>query len=243
VRTIRIYQKSDFQPGTELELSEQAAHHVGTVLRLREGHALQLFNGNNQQCTAVIRSIHKKQIIVSIESAEDYSCESPLDLHLGQALAKGERMEWVIQKSVELGVRGITPLLTEHCAVKLDTRRMEKKVAQWQAIAISACEQCGRNYVPFIHPLTPFEKFIQEQPEHTQRLILDPVASTKLSDLHLKPVPTSLIIGPEGGFSDQETSYAKTHGFRGLSLGRRILRTETAAIVSQSLLQGLLGDL
>lgn len=243
VRTIRIYQDVDFSPPDSLVLSEQAAHHLRTVLRLKTGQAITLFNGRNQQCSAIVESITRRNVTVALQKSAFRSLESPLSLHLGQALIKGERMEWLIQKSVELGVHCITPLITEYCAVKLDKTRLNKKIQQWQAIAISACEQCGRNVIPRINPPIALQTFIVEQPCRITKLLLDPRASIGLNAPVLNSDSISLIIGPEGGFSDAEIMQAQSNGFLGLSLGPRVLRTETAAIVSQTLLQGRLGDL
>jgi 16S rRNA (uracil1498-N3)-methyltransferase len=152
MRQIRIYQAGSYQPGTILTLSDSAAQHVGPVLRLTLGDAITLFCGDNQEYQARLCDIQKKSIRVRIESMRVVNRESPRPIHLAQAIAKGDKMEWIIQKAVELGATSITPLLTERCVVRLDGSRLEKKQHQWQAIAIAACEQSGRNTVPTIYP-------------------------------------------------------------------------------------------
>ena len=242
MRTIRIYQAGDYTVGQVVELAPEVAHHVAIVLRMQPGHTLVLFNNTNYEFQATLLSIKKKQVMVTINQAQEISRESPLPIHLGQAISKGDRMEWVIQKSVELGVVQITPLITEHCAVKLDKERMLKKVQQWQSIAISACEQCGRNKIPTINAPLPMEQFIQSI-QAELKLILHPHELKRWRNYEHTYSEIALIVGPEGGFSDTEVTLAFKHNFLPLSLGPRILRTETAAICALSVLQAMNGDL
>lgn len=242
MRTIRIYQPGDYQVGQTLALSEDAAHHVGSVLRLTVGAKIILFRSDNYEGHAIITSAHKKHIQVTIETMTLVNRESPRRIHLAQSLAKGDKMEWVIQKAVELGVASITPLLTERSVVRLDASRLEKKQQQWQAIAISACEQSGRNHIPTIHATSSFEQFLTHCPA-THKWILSPTAQPSWPPISDDSAELALLIGPEGGFSPQELACADQHKVQGICLGPRILRTETAAIAAMGIMQMLYGDL
>lgn len=242
MRTIRIYQPGDYQPGQTIPLCEAAAQHVGLVLRLKPGDKIALFRGDNYEFQATLSSVQKKHIQVTIESMNFVDRESPRKIHLAQSIAKGDKMEWVIQKSVELGVASITPLLTERSVVRLDTSRLEKKNQQWQAIAVSACEQSGRNIVPIVYPACTFESYLQHSPAAHQWL-LSPEASQSWPTITTSNAELALLIGPEGGFSPTELEFAQEHRVQGIRLGPRILRTETAAITALGIMQSLYGDL
>lgn len=242
MREIRIYQPGEYYPGQLLELSPEASQHVGTVLRMRPGESLVLFCGHNKEYLAHIHAVKKKQVIVHIESVKEINRESSLSIHLAQAVSKGERMEWVVQKAVELGVASIIPIITERCVVKLDKDRMARKLHQWQSIAIAACEQSGRNSIPVIHPPMDLDQYVQA-PGSTLKFVLHPGCNKTWRDYTLTQTPIELLIGPEGGLSEEEILLAIQHGFQSLTLGPRILRTETAAITALSILQALAGDL
>lgn len=242
MRLVRIYQPGDYKQGDVVELSATQSQHVGTVLRMQEGEPLILFPGNNCEYAAVIIDAHKKKVSVRIDTVTEMNRESPRGLHLAQAISKGERMEFVIQKAVELGVTSITPLLTTRCVVRLDSERMAKKQAQWQAIAVAACEQSGRNMLPVIHPICTMSTYLQSC-QAVCRWILSPLATLSLHDYALPMGDIALLIGPEGGLTDDEIITAEHALFQPLYLGPRILRTETAAIAAISILQALGGDL
>lgn len=242
MREIRIYQPGEYHSGQTIELSPEAGQHVAVVLRMQPGEPLTLFPGNNMEFEANITSVKKRQVIVTIGLSKKINRESPLSIHLAQAISRGERMELVMQKTVELGVASITPLITERCAVKLDKERMVKKLHQWQSIVIAACEQCGRNQVPVVHSPVTLEQFIKESSAGL-KLILHPDFKKTWRDYTLEQPDIALIIGPEGGLSDAEVKLAGDCGFMPLSLGPRILRTETAAITALSVLQAMGGDL
>ena len=163
MRIPRIYHPTPLTQQKTCQLSEDASNHVGRVLRMQTGEHLELFDGSNHIYPAVITQAGKKVVEVEILGSEYRSCESPLFIHLGQVISRGDRMEFTIQKSVELGVNLITPLWSERCGVKLDAERMEKKIQQWQKIAISACEQCGRNVIPEIRPMMKLSDWCAEQ--------------------------------------------------------------------------------
>ncbi|MFO2968886.1 16S rRNA (uracil(1498)-N(3))-methyltransferase [Legionella pneumophila serogroup 1] len=242
MRIIRIYQSGEYQPGQLLELSPEAGQHVGVVLRMEQGEQLTLFNGDNREFVASIERVKKKQVFVRIDSVLEVNRESPLKIHLAQALSKGDRMEMVMQKSVELGVSCITPIITERCQVKIDKERMTKKMHQWLNIVIGACEQCGRNQIPVLRQPVCLEQFVREAKEHL-KFILHPVFDKTWRDYPIQPPDVALIIGPEGGLSDEEITLTSDYGFLPLSLGPRVLRTETAAITALSVLQAAGGDL
>ncbi|WP_133129887.1 16S rRNA (uracil(1498)-N(3))-methyltransferase [Legionella yabuuchiae] len=242
MKTIRIYQPGKYKAGEIIELSPNAGQHVGVVLRMRPGEEVTLFKGDNFEHQAVILSAQKKQVTVKIESSQTVDRESPRTIHLAQSISKGERMEWVIQKAVELGVSSITPLVSERTVVRLDESRLSKKLEQWQGIAIAACEQCGRNTLPIMHPVISFQKYVQ-QCNARLKLVLHPKSYKTWRDFEFGVADIALLIGPEGGFSEEEIDWASTHQFEGLRLGPRILRTETAAITALSMLQAVSGDL
>ncbi len=228
--------------GELVELSATASQHVGVVLRMQPADELTLFCGDNREFSGRITSVHKKKVWVMITGVQDVNHESPRLIHLAQAISKGDRMEWVIQKAVELGVASITPLFTAHCVVRLDAERLAKKQAQWQSIAIGACEQSGRNQVPTVNPACSLDVYLQRCCA-TIKLVLHPFAAKSWRDVIFSKGDVALLIGPEGGLSDEEVTQAQTHDFQSLCLGPRILRTETAAITALSVLQAVAGDL
>ncbi|WP_419419743.1 16S rRNA (uracil(1498)-N(3))-methyltransferase [Legionella sp. D16C41] len=242
MKKIRIYQAGNYNIGQIIELNADAGQHVSLVLRKQIGDILTLFPGNNYEFDAEIIKVAKKKVSVTILTKRVVDRESPCQLHLAQAISKGERMEIVVQKAVELGVASITPLITERCVIKLDKDRFEKKRQQWQAIAIAACEQSGRNKVPQIKPVLTLEQYL-DQPLPALNFVLDPKACHNWKSIKPSVTEIGLIIGPEGGFSQGELTSLIEKEFSPLSLGPRILRTETAAIVALSVLQAICGDL
>jgi 16S rRNA (uracil1498-N3)-methyltransferase len=242
VRSVRIYQAGEYTVGHLIELSATASQHVGVVLRMQVGAPLTLFCGDNREFSATIVSISKKKVVVQINAVADVPRESSRAIHLVQAISKGERMEMVIQKAVELGVASITPLLSAHCVVRWDAERQEKKQAQWKSIAISACEQSGRNQLPVFHDICSFDSYLETRQAETQ-LILHPYTEKSWRDYTFARGDIALIIGPEGGWSDEEIRRATSKHCYPLRLGPRVLRTETAAIAALSVLQAVAGDL
>ena len=240
-RLPRIHVAADLAVGGDVVLPEGPARHVARVLRLGEGAPLRLFDGAGREARAVIIDASRKRVTVRIESVEAGLGESPLAVHLGQAISKGDRMDYAIQKAVELGVAEITPLHTEHGDVRLKGERAAKKLAHWQAVAASACEQCGRAVVPTVHSPLALADWLAERDE-VLRLVLHPAAAGSL-ERETAPASAALLIGPEGGLADTEVEAALAAGFAPLSLGPRILRTETAPVVALSVLQHLFGDL
>ncbi|QIM62643.1 16S rRNA (uracil(1498)-N(3))-methyltransferase [Pasteurellaceae bacterium Orientalotternb1] len=243
MRIPRIYHPETLAGQSHCVLSDDATNHVGRVLRMNEGTELILFDGSNHIFHATIDSISKKQISVKITHSEFDNRESNLPIHLGQVISRGDRMEFTIQKSVELGVNIITPLWSERCGVKLDGERQDKKIQQWQKIAISACEQCGRNIVPKIRPIMKLTDWCKEQDEML-KLNLHPRAKYTIKSLPSVPsAGVRLLIGSEGGLSPEEITMTEQQGFTEVLLGKRVLRTETASLATITALQTLYGDL
>lgn len=242
MRIPRIHHPEPLSVGENITLCEDAANHVGRVLRMGAGQAVQLFDGSNQVFDAEIIQADKKSVRVKVLSASEDDRESPLWLHLGQVMSRGEKMEFTIQKAVELGVNVITPLFSERCGVKLDAERLNKKLQQWQKIAIAACEQCGRNRVPEVRPAMELEAWCAEQ-DDALKLNLHPRASASINTLPQPVERVRLLIGPEGGLTADEIAMTANHQFTDILLGPRVLRTETTALTAITALQVRFGDL
>lgn len=243
MRTPRIYHPENLHHQHHCRLTEEAANHVGRVLRMQTGELLELFDGSNHIYPARITQADKKSVTVEILERRFDDRESQLNIHLGQVISRGERMEFTVQKSVELGVNLITPLWSERCGVKLDGERMEKKIQQWQKIAIAACEQCGRNTIPEIRPMMKLQDWCAEQ-DGKLKLNLHPRAQYSIRTLpEIPPEGVRLLVGSEGGLSPQEIALTEQLGFTEVLLGKRVLRTETAALVAITALQVCFGDL
>lgn len=241
MRTVRIYHPEPLADQAVCELTDDAANHVGRVLRMQVGEPLKIFNGDGYDYSGVIQAVGKKTVTIALHDREFRAVESSLKIHLGQGISRGDRMDFAIQKAVELGVTEITPLFTERCGVKLDAERAEKKREQWQKIVIAACEQSGRAVVPVVHPLVSLSSWLGQATDEL-KLTLDPWTSATIKGL----TPTTalrLVIGPEGGFSDAEVAATTSAGFQAVRLGPRVLRTETAALTAIAALQLQLGDL
>ncbi|MBS0917552.1 MULTISPECIES: 16S rRNA (uracil(1498)-N(3))-methyltransferase [Providencia] len=242
MRIPRIYHPEPLQINTTISLGDDAANHVGRVLRMTAGQKLELFDGSNKTFSAEITEATKKNVLVHIKNSQVDDRESPLDLHLGQVMSRGEKMEFTIQKSVELGVNTITPLLSERCGVRLDGERLDKKLLQWQKIAIAACEQCGRNRIPEIRPVQTLEAWCAET-DGAFKVNLHPRATESINTLPTELKKVRLLIGPEGGLSADEIAMTANYQFTDILLGPRVLRTETTALTAITALQVRLGDL
>lgn len=242
MRIPRIYQPSKLALNATLALDENGAAHIGRVLRMEQGDNIGLFNGDGYDYLAIIISANKKNVSVTIVEANKNHAESLLNLHLGQVISRGDRMDFTIQKSVELGVNTITPLFSERCGVKLSGDRLDKKIQQWQKIALSACEQCGRSVVPVIRPAMTLMDWATE-PTLALKLNLHPRAAYGINGLKKDNQRIRLLIGPEGGLSPQEIAMTEQQQFTNVLLGPRVLRTETASLTAITALQLHLGDL
>ncbi len=238
----RFYVSAPLASGARLALPESAAHHAARVLRLRIGDAVTLFSGEGGEYGASIIAIGKRAVEVEIGAHLAIERESPLTIDLVQALSSGERMDATLQKAVELGVHSITPVMSERSVVRLQGERADRRAAHWQQVAVSACEQCGRNRVPEVRPLLSLTAFLSAPRPAALRWVLLPGADAALRDLPRPQQPIELLVGPEGGFSAAEAGRAQQAGFVPVRLGPRVLRTETAAPALLAAVQALWGD-
>ncbi len=244
MKNIRVYHRGQFEVGQSVQLEKNAGHHLLRVLRLKNQQAFTLFDGRGNEYCAQLE-ISGKTAIAHIKSCRQLTNESHLKIHLLQGISKGERMDFVIQKSIELGVNKITPVICNRTVVNLKGERQDKKIQHWQNISINACEQCGRNFLPEISAITPLEDALLQSNSTTEhlKLLLDPLSNSCLNSEKANNNSITLLIGPEGGLSENEIEQARQYGFRGIQLGPRILRTETAALAAITALQVLWGDL
>ncbi|MFC5438130.1 16S rRNA (uracil(1498)-N(3))-methyltransferase [Rhodanobacter umsongensis] len=243
MRTIRIHADLPLQPGIELTLPAQAGEHVARVLRLATGDPLTLFNGDGCDYAASILVVGKRDVVVRVASRQMLHNESPLPLTLAQGVARGEKMDLIVQKATELGVVRIVPLLTERSEVKLDAARSEKRLTHWRAVAASACEQSGRARLPLITAALPLPVWLDSLVEDSAlRLALLPEATRSSRELRFTATGGLLVVGPEGGLGERDTAALRAARFDGLRLGPRILRTETAGLAALAALQALHGD-
>lgn len=241
MKNIRIYQTGIFTEGKSITLDKAASNHLIRVLRLKNNQIFTLFNGEGGEFSCRLE-ISGKSAITHINSFIQTHNESPLSIHLFQGISKGERMDFVMQKAVELGVHKITPVFCERTVVNLKADRLDKKLQHWKSIAVSACEQSGRNIVPDIKAACSLKQALQSDTDNF-KLMLEPSSGTSLKTLTLNNTKINIYIGPEGGFSDTEIIEAKGNNVVGVTLGPRILRTETAALSAITAIQLLWGDL
>lgn len=239
----RIYFSGPVPEHGLCDLPPAKAHHVAHVLRLAAGDVVILFDGQGNVFDGEIEKCARGEVSVRVRGERQEDRESPLQVILAQAVSSGERMDYTIQKAVELGVTAIQPLMAERCVVRLAGERATKRGAHWQAVVAAACEQCGRNRVPQVAPLLPLRSWL-EQPAHAAelRLLLLPGAPAGLRQLSRPAGPVTVLAGPEGGLTDAEAGDAVRAGFTPLRLGPRVLRTETAAVALLAAMQALWGD-
>lgn len=240
MRVSRLYVDASLNVGNHIELDDDAAHYVRTVLRLKTGDAIVLFNGQGGEYLSRFSEVSRKQVRLDIEQFDGRDVESPLRVNLGLGISRGDRMDWAVQKAVELGVSALTPLLTERCVTKLNDDKKQQRRQHWQHIAQHAAEQSGRTRPPQFGEITELQDWIG-QPSGL-RVFLDPYAKQSLADLQPSDGAITLLSGPEGGFSNAERELAKTAGFTPVRMGPRILRTETAVLSALSAVQMLWGD-
>jgi 16S rRNA (uracil1498-N3)-methyltransferase len=240
----RLHVAEKLAAGAELRLGEEAARYLGRVLRLRTGDTVHVFNGDDGEWTATIGRFGKNRVTLLLHDPVENAAEPELTIHLVQGVSRGERMDFVVQKATELGVTRITPVLTDHGVVKLDAERAEKRRHHWQGVAASACEQSGRIRPPLVDaPLQLNDWLGAGGAGDATKLILRPGEGELLSAAGTPVAGLCLLIGPEGGFSEREYDDAGFAGFRAVTLGPRILRTETAAVAAIAIAQALWGDL
>ncbi len=240
MRIPRIFTEQTLITSELVQLEEAASHHLSKVLRMQAGRELILFNGAGGEFAAVIQEVSKKYVTVAIAEHTADNRESPLQLELAIGISRGERFEWVLQKATELGVAKITPLLTERTEVKVGGERQEKLIDRWQQIIISACEQCQRNLLPELSAPVQFSEWLTTV-NSDLRFVLHH-RDSKTLPAEQTPQSVSLLIGPEGGLSESEIAHAQANNFNALTLGPRVLRTETAPVAAISLVQYLWGD-
>ena len=247
MRLNRVHVEQAIGAQAQVSFGGDAANHVARVLRLRAGQPLVLFDDSGAEYDAVIEAVLRDSVRVGITGQRAIDRESPLAITLAQGVSRGERMDFVVQKATELGVRRIVPVMMERTVVKLDDAQAEKRLRHWRAVAVAACEQCGRNRVPEITLPVDLDSLLYGDAKdvHVQnlRLVLNPGSKLKVRDLTPPAAGVTLLIGPEGGLSDDELAAALKTGYQGLQLGPRILRTETAALAALTAIQLHLGDL
>lgn len=239
----RIHVNIDLAPDALVTLPDAACRHLAVVLRRVPGDPVTLFNGHGGEYSAVLETAKRNQVTARITAFKGVSRESPLDVTLAQAVSKGERMDYTIQKAVEMGVTSIQPLVTEHGVVKLNEERWQRKQEHWQAVAVSACEQSGRTRVPNVARVLDIRDWIKNLPTNVLRVVLALDAERVLGELDFRDQSFLVAVGPEGDFSELEYRLLDDAGFQRAWLGPRVLRTETAGVVALSVLQGLWGDL
>lgn len=236
----RVYLPLPLQTGTTLDLPDEAVRHLVQVLRMTAGETLVVFNGEGGEYEATLVAASRKAARLAIGAHQAISREPSLAITIAQCVSKGDRMDYALQKATELGAAAFVPVLSARGVVKLDGERWEKKVEHWRGVVIGAAEQSGRTRVPTVTTLISLDRYVAQATEEL-RLILAPGGNTSLRDLAM-PASATLLIGPEGGFALEELDLARRHGWQALSLGPRILRTETAPVAALAALMALHGD-
>lgn len=240
MRVSRLYVSERLGQNRTIELDSDAAHYVKTVLRLKKDSSLIVFDGTGGEYSATISEASKKRVALEVGEWHERHVESHLSIKLGLAISRGDKMDWAVQKAVELGIVEITPLLTERCVVQLKGEKRQQRLMHWQKIIQHASEQCGRTVLPLLLPICELNEWVDKQTG--LKVFLDPYADKHLQQLTSEDRLVTLLSGPEGGFADQEREIAKEAGFIPVRLGARILRTETAALAAIAALQTLWGD-
>ena len=242
MRIPRLYTQQPLHADSLITLDKDAARYLSSVLRMTSGQMLNLFNGEGGEYVAEVVSLSKNQVTVSIKESLPNDRESLLKIHLVIGISRGERMDWVIQKATELGVHTITPIFTERTEVKLAGSRLEKRLVHWQQVSISACEQCLRNVVPTINSAVSLQQCLGTH-DGGLKIVLHHRTERPLTELQNTNNHVTILIGPEGGLSDDEITLVESNGYNAVKLGPRVLRTETAPLAAISILQSLWGDM
>ncbi len=240
MRTSRLYISDSLNTGQKVELKEDSAHYVRTVLRLKKDNEIILFNGLGGEFLSVIDEVSRKRVVIDVLEVINRTVESPLHINLGLGISRGDRMDWAVQKSVELGVNCITPLMMERCVVKFKADKKQQRIQHWKHIVQHAAEQSYRTILPDLNEVDSLSEWVQKQ--SGLKVFLDPYAEKSLRELQPDKQQVTLLAGPEGGFSDHERGVAISAGFIPIRLGQRILRTETASLAALSAVQMLWGD-
>jgi len=240
MRVSRLYVAAALNAGMRLELDGDSGHYVRDVLRLKPEQNIVLFNGQGGEYLCRLAEVSRKSVRVEIEKYLERDVESPLAVRLGMGISRGDRMDWSVQKAVELGVSQLTPLVTERCVIKFDDDKKQQRLLHWRQIVIHAAEQSGRARLPELCEIADLPAWASRQ--QGLRVFLDPYAEQALSNLKLETPLITLLSGPEGGFSERERQSAKAAGFIPVRMGARILRTETAVLAALAAVQTLWGD-
>jgi len=239
----RLYVPASLNEHAKIELDAERAHYLGRVLRMKPGDALTLFNGDGDEYAATLGSLGRNSAALELKEKRDADVESPLQVRLVQGIARGERMDFVVQKATELGVREIVPVLTERAVVRLSDSRAERRQAHWRKIAVAACEQCGRNVIPEIVTPMTLTQHLDRAKDTALRIALVPEARSSLREAGYAEGLLEVLVGPEGGLAPAEIDAVAASGYRSCTIGPRILRTETAGIATLVAAQVLWGDL
>lgn len=242
MRVARLYVAMPLETGNTLTLNADSSHYLRTVLRLKTAQTVILFNNTGGEYLSTLLEVSRKTVKVSIDKTINRSVESPLVVSIGMGISRSDRMDMAVQKSVELGVNSITPLMTQRCNVVIKKDKAEQKLKHWQKIAQHAAEQCGRTVVPQINAIISFSSWINQPFDKALKIFLDPHADTSLTQLQSEQGKVILLTGAEGGFCEQEKQMAISHQFTPIRLGQRILRTETASLAALAAVQLLWGD-
>lgn len=243
MRTTRVHVDLLLSPGTRVALPEGAANHLVRVLRMEAGDSCVLFNGDGRDFTATLVSANKRGVEADVGAAVAVDNESPLRIALVQGIARGEKMDWILQKATELGVASVHPVQSDRSEVKLEGERALKRLAHWRSVVVSACEQSGRARIPEVFAAQPLDALLREALPSTRRFLLDPDAGAAIATMAALEGDCVLAVGPEGGWSPRDRQALHAAGFEGLRLGPRVLRTETAGIAAIAALQARFGDL
>ncbi|HEZ0717665.1 TPA: 16S rRNA (uracil(1498)-N(3))-methyltransferase [Neisseria meningitidis] len=237
----RFHLPENLSVGQTVNLPDNIVRHLN-VLRVRPNENITLFNGKGKAHAAQLTVLEKRRAEAEILREETADTESPLNITLIQSISSGDRMDFTLQKSVELGVTAIQPVISERCIVRLDGERAAKRLARWQEIVISACEQSGRNTVPPVLPIIGYREALDKMPSESTKLIMSINRARKLADIRQPSGAIVFMVGPEGGWTEQEEQQAFEAGFQAVTLGKRILRTETAPLAALAAMQTLWGD-
>ncbi len=243
MRLTRVFLESPLAAGAVLTLPDEAGMHVARVLRARPGDALTLFNGDGREFAAIVAGVRGTRVTVELGEVRAIDRESPLGLTLVQSVPRGDRMDFVVQKATELGATRIAPVISARSVVRIDPAQAEAKARHWRAVAVAACEQCGRNRLPEVDTPRALGDYLGAEAPAELRLVLEPGAHAgEPGSWPEPPANVEVAIGPEGGFTDDELEAFRYAGFEALTLGPRVLRTETAALAAITWLQARFGD-
>jgi 16S rRNA (uracil1498-N3)-methyltransferase len=243
MRTTRVHVDLPLSPGKRIDLPEDAANHLVRVLRMQAGDGCVLFNGDGKDYAATLLAANKRGVEAEIGAATSIDNESPLRIALVQGIARGEKMDWILQKATELGVASVLPVQSDRSEVKLEGERATKRLAHWRSVVVSACEQSGRARIPDVAAAQPLDALLRGALPSTRRFLLDPEADKAIATMEALEGDCVLAVGPEGGWSPRDRKALQAAGFEGLRLGPRVLRTETAGIAAIAALQARFGDL